>query len=107
MDTSRLLVETGVLCVPGIMSTCAGFEDLGCQGRCGAFDKAPNFDRCTHLVFGEFCTSVIAQAASRGQVIPFRKPRRINREENRERREQERRRDQFRKIKIERRESWQ
>jgi hypothetical protein len=89
------------------MSTCAAYDDLRCQGRCGAFDMALKFDRCTHLVFGEFCDSVLAQAASRGQIIPFRKKRKINQEENHERREQERRRDQFRKIKIERRESWQ
>ena len=106
---TQLLMETGVLCVPGLMSTCAACCDpMSEQERCRSFEKATNLDRCMHLVFGEFCDSMIAQAAARGQVVPFRKKKyRYEEDDEQDRREVERKRSiQRREIRRIRRDSW-
>ena len=115
METQALLMETGVLCVPGIVSTCAAcLEPMSVQKRCNQFEKGTEVNRCMYLVFGEFCDSMIAQATARGQVIPFKaKPKRkkkrmIRNPDELARREDERRRSIFRKNLREKRrvEQW-
>ena len=80
METvTSLLIETGVLCVAGTMSTCAACElSMSEQERCGRFQKASHENRCMYLVFGEYCDSMLAQAASRGHIEPIRRAKKIH-----------------------------
>jgi len=74
MGTQSLLMETGVLCVSGMMSTCAGCGDHLLQQRCGKYEKATHANRCMYLVFDEYCDNHLAQATALGNVVPMRTP---------------------------------
>ncbi len=106
MNYQTLLQETGVLCVQGMMSTCAGCDSQRTQERCGLYEKATHHNRCMSLVFDEYCDSVAAQAASQGDYVPMKRklaaP--IRDEDEYYRRQQERDRAMSRKkIRIRRR----
>lgn len=104
MDTQRLLLATGVLCLEGPMSTCAGFDSQRCQEGCGQYEKASFENRCMYLMFDEYCDSVDAQAASRGHVIPMKRKVKIRDKDEYLRRRSERdRSEQRREIRIRRR----
>jgi hypothetical protein len=98
MDTQRLLLVTGVLCVEGTMSTCACPDDPSSQEMCGKFEKATRCSRCMYLTFDKYCTSPKAQAISNGHRKPRRKIKHRDREADFEQRQAERRKTNIRKL---------
>lgn len=107
MDTQKLLLVTGVLCVPGLMSTCACSGSHEDQKVCGQYEKATHEHRCMYEVFDRFCDNTDAQYTARG-FEPVMKPKKKLRlkfrdPDERQRRDVERNRSVQRKRIRERR----